>query len=123
MTYDYIPLRCERCYNEATSYHLREDNRNTCHHVFCDNCLETYCLERRLRKIEKCDEEKMKYGSMFYPSRERLYRMASWDINAWIQYNYLYNDGKCPTCDIKFFDMPPETNMYPHWKRECKNDN
>ena len=62
----------------------------------------------------------MKYGSMFYKSKEALTHLSSKDINAWMEYNYLYNEGKCPGCNQEFFGMPPETNMYPHWKGECK---
>jgi len=57
---------------------------------------------------------------MFYTNKERLAHLASIDIKMWLQYNFIYNGGKCPTCDINFYDMHPETNMYPHWKGECK---
>lgn len=62
----------------------------------------------------------MKYGSMFYPNKEALFNLSRFDIRVWIKFNYLHNDGKCPTCNVDFFDMHPDTNMYPHWKGECK---
>ncbi len=44
---------------------------------------------------------------------------SSIDINEWYRKMYALNNGKCENCGVEFIDLPPQANLWPHWKDEC----